>query len=429
MLRQHIVKKKYFYYLSYLLILIVITFYNNKKLFCFKDAQTCGTLSGNTGDFLKFVRLAIATVAQGSFHPPRTHTPGLEVINIILFSLTPNFPTVPFLGLLNCLLYAFLFYKIFLLSKISFGNIIAFLLPLFLLVPFFSYSYFLRGEGVFLGTAHSTICCCLGVIYLITPFPLEKRSLFVSILMSGLFFSLSAYLWSFFDSTLTSISLIVLTFTFIALIFKRKWILYSGFFQWSASFIVFWGLTAPYKIYNKSFSMVKALKDEMWQRIWMLPTHWTDVKYKGNWIFRGGGFPFCRAYPDICKELYEDPSLHENIAALKHLAIKTFLTDPVTLLRWKLPYLARFWVESNYPREIFFENIFILGLLPLAIIISIKRLNKYVLFVQLFNNVFFCLSISLLILAHIETRYFYPAKFIIIFSFLLTVILCKRQLK
>lgn len=440
-----------FGFLFYFFILSFVSFYHNPMTLSWGDPVAFFAAFW-PGDSLKFITYAARSLHEG-FLCPKSHCPGLEVIDIILLWIHPKFPVILFLTLFNCLLWSLLFMQLYAFGQKRINGLIAFFVPLVLLIPNFSYSYFLRGNGIHLGTSYSAVSLSIGLIFILSA--LQKDKILLSIL-AGTFFAFSAYIWSMSDKILVGISIsffiCALAYFLCGLLFKGlplffqtmrrktgqgeggKYVsapspkldaplerkgrgikrLFFRFYHFlfpimvnlTAAFTTFWALTLPYRLYMKHLTMTTS--DELWQRIWRVPlSDWLELPTSTHkLIFRTGGFPFCQAYPKICEELYKNQDLHANVSYLKKLTFQTFADDPLTLLQWKFPFLIPLWHDGDI-----MQNKIIFFLLFFIVILFLVKPTKTKTII-----LFFCCAISLmtvimLYISHLEDRYFYIMKF------------------
>lgn len=414
----------YILFLSYFLIFLFISFISNPMTNYMGDPFSFFQMFG-TGDSIKFINFADRSLQQG-FACPRSHCPGLQFIDIILLWVNPKFPIILFLAILNSLLWSVLFTQLYSMGRQRINSYFAFFIPLMLLMVYFSLPNFLRGEGILLGTSFTSVSLCIGIIFIL--FSIQNNNILLSVLSGG-FFAFSAYMWSMSDHMITYLSIgyaiyLFLFFSLMLILKRKNFATYIRFTQFpvlkslGASFLTFGLFTLPYRLYVKSITMVPT--GENWQKIWQLPTYWIDGTYDANSTFqmmmRNGGFPFCRAYPEVCQELHKNPELHNNMSYLKNLAIQVFVNNPLTLIEWKLPFLIRLWNDGHET-----QNGIILSLFVFIIVLFFTKPNKYNITILFFCSGVFVLTLGMLFLCHIEPRYFYISKFVFCVGFLLSV--------
>lgn len=395
----------------YFSILAFLSFYNN-PITTFTGDPEIFFRDLIKGDAYKFFKLAIQSIQEGRFFFPITHTPGLEFIDIILLWIHPKFPIIIFLTFLNFTLWAILFMQLYCFGKEVIKPSLSFFIPLLLLIPGFSYDYFLRGYGIVFGTSFVSVLLNISIVSIL--FSIQKKRLSLCI-WSGICLALAGYTWSMGDMLIcySSIAFFLLMTLYFSLKVLTKNVnflrrLYPKNFvnlgNLAVAFVTFWCLTIPYRLYIKSISMVPT--NEVWQRIWQLPLYWNDPIYANNWIFKGGGFPFCRAYPHTCHALHQQTHLHNDINYLKQLTYETFISNTLPLIKWKTPFFIQFWLEN-----LFLENKIIFSLFPIILLLFFLKPNKLNSIVAFFCVCVFFLTFGILLLAHIEVRYFYVLKF------------------
>ncbi|MBX9786262.1 MAG: hypothetical protein K2Y08_02880 [Alphaproteobacteria bacterium] len=341
---------------------------------------------------------------------------------MLILSINPKFPIIIFFAILNCFLWSILFTQLYYFGRQKINAILAFFAPLLLLIPDFSHVFFLRGYGLPLGTSFSAISLCIGSIFIILA--LQKQRPILSVI-GGLFFAFAGYIWSLADGILVYMScclffLIALCFVYKLFTQGKEFFLslkgsqFPFFMNCTIAFLTFWFVTLPYRIYMQSLNMISTT--HIMTMIWKLPLGWDAPQYTNNWIWRGGGFSFCRAYPDVCQDLHNKTNLHSDLVYLKQLAIKTFMTDPIAIFMWKIPYLYNFWMQ-----DFFTQNITIVLSFFLITILFLIRPSKTGAVLTFFSlGIFFTTCLALL-LTHIELRYFYISKFYLCFAALLSV--------
>jgi hypothetical protein len=410
----------FFIFVLYAIFISFISFYDNPFTTSFADPYVF--FQHISGDCLKFVKLAKLSLEKG-FCSPASHCPGLQVINIILLWIHPHFPVIVFLTGLNILLWSTLFALLYYLGRQKTNSLISFLAPFTLIIPSFAHFYFLRELGIALGTSFTAVLPCISCVLIIIG--AQQHKLLLSG-VAGMCLAISGYLWSLSDTVISlgSILFFILTLFYIGckLISSKRlvfWPLKKSDFplttHLSLAFLNFWLLTLPYRIYQKSLSMVDS--NVVWQIIWKLPLLlWNMPKHQGTWVSKGGGFLFCNSYPDVCQELHAQPALHNNIAYLKKLTFQTFMSDPLRSLSWKYSFWEKFWV-SSYP----LENKIILLFFPLTLILFFIRPNKMNSILVVFAVGIFFITFSILFLTHIELRYFYNLKFFLCFAGLVSI--------
>lgn len=373
-----------------------------------------------------------------SFH--KNWSPGMSIIESLLFSISPGLPIPLALLLISSLIWGLFFSLIY-----TFGIESLKITPLqastpiliLMLTPQFNSTLFwellLGSEPLSCGLFFTGL-----VIFLKCLFQDNKnfKELILWQLISSLFFIMSTFVRAQFD-------IIFICMILSYLLFIGFYFLFTGTFNIKIKLLIqsiivvvatYFACTIPYRIaVNANGLMVE--NSYVWKLIW----HEKDY-FKGDFFASGGGHSVCTINPVTCQSfnLRESGGKEPTIAEAKLAAIKTVLLNPVKFTQYKSYYLLKHWLGIDALHSINFKSLeLIINIIILPIIIFIllfSIFNKKIKLIHSISVLSLTIGIGLgsilfSIFIHFEYRYFLPIKiFLIILESYFLLYLFKKTL-
>jgi len=395
---------------------------------------------GGGGDITSYVRGAYALQEHGlnafSSLGYGTWPPGLSFLESVLIRL--NYIPLPMaLFLMISSLWAFVFFRLYALLKQSTGisSLYAAGLPLLLLFVPFIYGFYLW-EGILMSEPISTALFAIAALDLWRLVASKLEITFSRAIFIGILFALATYIRAQFDLIVHSmavVSFFVISIYHFYFRINRKSQYNQELLRLAKRativFITFQACVLPYKMYmfahghgvgmaSVTYVFESLWKDESWH-----------IQNGSGFFSAGGGHSICMVAPEKCKEFKDRRDQGEKISIYEYRksALVVALTQPLALIRFKIPYFWKAWGINSYEKilkQAWFMN-FNYVLLVLILLTSIFRIvqnwQQGLVETALFSALFIG-SAAFCFLVHFEARYLLPVKFFGMLWVLMTIV-------
>jgi uncharacterized protein YceK len=340
--------------------------------------------------------------------------PGMVAVEAVLYRISPALPVALILVLLTCGIWAAAFAEAAgILLRGGVHAAAALLLPL-LLVLTGEFSYFLH-TGMFYTESLSSAFFLLGIGCLLAAVPARRVG---KAAFAGALIALSAYMRAQTDMAMSvAAGLFILCFLWnmvrrragVAAIFSAcPWLAVLA-----TALLSYQVVTMPYRAAH-GMQWIGVSESPIWRSVWQRPEEMPPVL---QFMVDGGVLAGCVIDPALCESIHAKRKAEGEGAFTfqdyQRFTMQTALHHPVEWLTFKLSYLRDFWLH-DMP-----ESALLTLLLPLMLVLYPLRGGETH---QLLALILLAASIGIvgpLLLAHIEPRYLYQLRLLVLYAALI----------
>jgi hypothetical protein len=348
--------------------------------------------------------------------------PGIMLIHALILSFSKTSPVILIFSLLTSLLWSLTLWQLYEISCSTFSKNLS-LLFVFLLVIFKPFYGFMNYDSILMSEPISSAFFCLSFAVI------KKSTERKGVISAGILFALAAFCRAQIELGLRICLMIAFIARFCALAVFGKFYTLFGKETSKKLFkilIIFFAITIPYRAYHL-FSWVDL--DYAYRSTMLLKD---DLSITDDFLNHGGGHVPCHVNHKKCVELHAIDKMYPiSVPEYKREYLKVFVRKAFDWFTYKMPYMIKFWFESDtdhYSFSYFFN--LLLNSSVLMIMISFLALfkragpNERTIFITFFSYSFFVFLSCYMF--HIESRYFSILKLITLYTFFLNLDLFKK---
>ncbi len=341
--------------------------------------------------------------------------PGMVALQTLLYWISPHVPVALILVMINCAVWAMVCTQLaHIMMKDGRQRLLAGIFPLLMLLSG-CFDYLLH-FGVFFSESFSIAFFLLGIGTLFLS--VQDKDL-VHAGIAGICFALSAYMRAQTDIIMTLIlALMVVYVVWDGLHAKAFSLQRLRALPWlavtAAAMFFYHIVTFPYRIFHH-MHWISFSDNPSWYYIWEKKENLPPAY---QFYIQGGGLAGCDVDAELCNAIHARAAAGKGIFTFTDyfwFTLQSFLHHPFAWLVFKIAHLRDFWLDQMP------GSLVITILLPVVLFYSAKKRDDRHTILGLFLCMTVAGIIGPLLLMHVELRYLYQLKCLILYSAIIVI--------